>query len=158
MSRIALSVSIAALAGCTAPVFKDAPPSAERPLDVAGEPERYHDTDVLWGGKIIAVRNLEGTTEVQVVAYPLDDAQRPLQAAPTEGRFIVALPGYVEALDYPLGRFVTLRGQVHGTRSGRVDDHDYVFPLVENATVHLWPVNFPYERPRISFGIGVGLH
>ena len=147
-----------ALAGCAAtPVFKDAPATATMPADVAVQPERYHDADVIWGGKILDVRNLTDRTEVQIVAYPLDDSQRPEQTAPTQGRFIVALPGYVEALDFPAGRFVTLRGRLNGSHVGRVDDHEYVFPLVENATVHLWPVNFPYERPRVSFGLGVGV-
>ena len=100
------------------------------------------------------------TTEVEIVAYPLDGAQRPDQNAPTLGRFIVALPGYVEPLDFPAGRFVTLRGHVAGSRSARIDEHDLVFPLVGDATVHLWPVNFPYDEPRVNFslGVGVGVH
>jgi outer membrane lipoprotein len=145
------------LAACAAPVFKDAPASVATPIEVAAQPERYHGADVVWGGKILAVRNLADTTEVQVVAYPLDRAQRPDQNAPTHGRFIIALPGYVEPLDYPAGRFVTLRGRVARSRASRVDDRDMVFPLVADATVHLWPANFPYERPRVSFGIGVGI-
>jgi outer membrane lipoprotein len=147
----------AALSACAAPVFKDAPKNAAMPADVARQPENYHDADVVWGGKILDVRNRTDTTEIQVVAYPLDRAQRPDQAGPTQGRFIFSLPGYVEALDYPTGRFVTLRGRVTGTRVGRVDDHDHVFPLVDRVTVHLWPVNFPYERARVSFGVGVGV-
>ena len=127
------------------------------PAEIASQPERYHDAELLWGGKILDVRNLETTTEVQIVAYPMDDAQRPDQRAPTQGRFIIVLPGYVEPLDYPAGRFVTVRGRASGTRVGHVDDHDYVFPLVGDATVHLWPVNFPYERGRVSLGIGVGV-
>jgi len=155
--RGALFGALAALAGCATPVFKDAPATAAIPADVASQLENYHDADVVWGGKILDVRNLADTTEVQIVAYPLDRAQRPDQSAPTQGRFIIALPGYVEALDYPAGRFVTLRGRITGSRVGHVDDHDYVFPLVDRATVHLWPVNFPYERPRVSFGLGVGI-
>jgi hypothetical protein len=32
-----------------------------------------------------------------------------------------------------------------------------VLPVVADAVIHLWPVNFPYERPRIGLGIGVGV-
>lgn len=130
---------------------------AATPADVARQPESYHDAEVLWGGKILDVRNLETTTEVQIVAYPMDAAQRPDPRAQTEGRFIVVLPGYVEALDFPAGRFVTARGRAAGTHVGRVDDHEYVFPRVGDAVVHLWPVNFPYERGRVSFGVGLGV-
>lgn len=157
MIRGTAPVLLAALGGCATPVFKDVPATAATPSEVAVEPERYHDTTVIWGGKILDVRNREDTTEVQVIGYPLDNAQRPQQTAPTDGRFIVVIPGFAEPLDYPLGRFVTLRGRVNGTRGGRVDERDYVFPLVDDATVHLWPINFPYERPRVSFGIGVGV-
>lgn len=145
-------------AGCAAPVFREVPAVNPTPADVAFEPESYHGAGVLWGGKIVEVRNLADTTEVEVVAYPLDDAQRPDQNAQTEGRFVVALPGFVEPLDFPAGRFVTLRGHVEGMRATRIDEHDVAFPLVADAEVHLWPVNFPYEMPRMRFSFGVGIH
>jgi outer membrane lipoprotein len=151
---------VCALAGCATPVFKDAPHAVATPAEIAVAPERYHDADVVWGGKILDVRNLAESTEVEVVAYPLDADQRPEQEETTAGRFIVALPGYVEPLDYPPGRFVTLRGRIEGTRAKRVDEHDVVLPIVADATVHLWPVNFPYEASRVHFsvGVGVGIH
>ena len=156
--RISAVIAIA-LAGCATPVFKDATPAAATPADVAATPERYHGAGVVWGGKILDVRNLADTTELQVVAYPLDRAQRPDQNAPTLGRFIVSLQGYVEPLDFPAGRFVTLRGHIEGTRTITVDEHDLALPRVVDATVHLWPVNFPHESSRVhfSFGLGVGI-
>jgi outer membrane lipoprotein len=155
-----LVATLTVLAGCATPVFKDAPPTAETPMEIAAAPERYHGLDVVWGGKIVDVRNLADSTEVQIVAYPLDASQRPQPNAPTLGRFIVALPGYVEPLDFPAGRFVTLRGQVAGSRTLPIDEHELVLPLVADATMHLWPPNFPYEEPRVhfSFGVGVGVH
>jgi outer membrane lipoprotein len=154
------SAALALLPGCATPVFKDAPPAIATPAEIGAAPERYHGADIVWGGKIVDVRNLADATEVQVVAYPLDGAQRPDPNAPTLGRFVVALPGYVEPLDYPAGRFVTLRGHIAGSRSVPIDERNVVFPLVADAAVHLWPVNFPYEEPRVrfSFGVGVGIH
>jgi len=157
LARCAFIGLAALLAGCATPVFHDAPTTVPTPLDVAATPERYHDADVVWGGKILGVRNLAETTEVELVAYPLDDSQRPDQNAPTQGRFIVSLPGFAEPLDYPAGRFLTLRGRVGSMRTRRIEDRDLVMPLVTDATLHLWPVNFPYERPRVQFGIGVGV-
>jgi outer membrane lipoprotein len=155
-----LAAALAALGGCATPVFKDAPPAAATPAEIAAAPERYHGLDVVWGGKILGVQNLADSTEVQIVAYPLDASQRPQMNAATLGRFIVALPGYVEPLDFPAGRFVTLRGQVAGSHTRSIDEHDLVLPVVTDATVHLWPPNFPYEEPRVhfSFGVGVGVH
>src|SRR6185369_14310903 len=131
MPRAALAIA-AVLSGCATPVFTGVTTVSPPPAEVAAQPERYHDTDVIWGGKILDVRNLSDTTEVQVVAYPLDRAQCPDQTAPTEGRFFVSLPGYVESIDYPPGRFLTLRARFRGTRVGLVDERDYVFPIVDD--------------------------
>ena len=154
------SVAIALSACASPPVFKDSPASTVTPAEMAVEPERYHGADVVWGGKILGVRNLADTTEVEIVAYPLDGSQRPDQTAPTEGRFVIALPGFLEPLDFPAGRFVTLRGHIAGSRTAIVDEHELAMPLVADASVHLWPVNFPYEESRVhfSFGVGVGIH
>lgn len=152
-----MSLAIAALAGCATPVFRDAPPAVASPVDVASEPERYHDAEIVWGGKILGVRNRAETTEVEIVAYPLDRAQRPDPGAQTLGRYVISLPGFVEPLDYPAGRFVTLQGHVAGSQVARIDEHDVVLPIVGGANVHLWPVNFPYDGSHWSFGIGVGV-
>ena len=111
-----------ALAGCATPVFKDMPATALSPLDVALAPERYHDTALVWGGRIIGVHNLADTTQVEIVAHPLDSAQRPDVRAPSIGRFVVVLPGYVESMDYPAGRWLSVRGHVVGSEVHRIDD------------------------------------
>ena len=138
-------------------MFKDAAPSAAPPLEVALAPARYQGSDVVWGGKILDVRNLADETEIQVAAYPLDRAQRPDPSAPTQGRFIVVAPGFAEPLDYPPGRFVTVKGRVDGKRMRRIENADREYPVVQRDALHLWPVNFPRERSRMSFGIGVGV-
>jgi outer membrane lipoprotein len=145
------------LAACAAPVFKDAAPVAVSPAEVAIDPASHQGTEVVWGGKILDVRNLADTTEVQVAAYPLDRSQRPDPAAPTLGRFIVLVAGFAEPLDYPPGRFVTVKGRVDGTRMRHIDDADREYPALQRNALHLWPVNFPRERSRASFGVGVGV-
>jgi outer membrane lipoprotein len=138
-------------------VIKDAPPGMLSPAEVALQPARHHGTDVVWGGKILDVRNLADETEIQVVAYPLDRAQRPQQSAPTQGRFILVLPGFVEPLDFPPGRFLTVRGRIDGSRVRRIGDADREYPVLRRDALHLWPVNFPRERSRVSFGVGIGV-
>lgn len=138
-------------------VVARAPVTAAQPFEVAAEPERHADADVIWGGMILALDNRENVTEVTVLAYPLDRAQRPLPQLPAQGRFIIVLPGYVERHDYPDGLFVTLNGRLAGSRVGQVGDYAYVFPLVEAAHVHRWPPGFQFDRPQWHFGVGVGI-
>ncbi len=129
------------------------------PAEVALAPDRHQGTGVVWGGKILDVRNLADETEVQVAAYPLDRSQRPDQAAPTQGRFIIVLPGFAEPLDFPPGRFVTVQGRIDGTRMRRIGEVDRAYPALRRDALHVWPVNFPRERGRVgvSFGFGVGI-
>lgn len=155
-----ITILLLLLAGCapTLVVRPQSTPIAAMPYEVTTEPERYLDSTVVWGGAILKIENLPGYTEVTVLAYPLDDDQRPLIRAPTQGRFIIMLPGYVEPHDYPQGRYLTLEGRLAGTRAGQVEQHDYVFPLVRVGHVHLWPNGFQFDgRPRWHFGVGIGV-
>ncbi len=147
------------LGGCATPVFKDVAQHVDiAATDVQQAPERYAGAEIVWGGRIVGVENREDTTEVEVVSYPLDRDQQPLTDAPTQGRFLLVLPGYVEAFDYPVGRHLSVHGQLAGTRVGRVQDHEYVFPLVRAREVHVWPWGFMLDRkPRVSIGVGVGI-
>jgi outer membrane lipoprotein len=154
---IAVAAVLPAIGACTTPVFRDAPPTSPAPVEIAAALERYHDAAVVWGGKVIAVDNLADVTAVQVVAYPLDRAQRPDTRAPSQGRFVISLPGYVEALDYPPGRWLSVRGHVDGSEVHRIDEHDVVYPRLRSDEVHLWPRGFPDDHGHWSFGMGVGV-
>lgn len=155
--QVGVVCALCALAGCAAPVFKDVAPAVASPAEVARAPGAHLGADVVWGGKILDVRNLADETELQVVAYPLDRKQRPQQSEPTQGRFIVLLPGFVDPLDFPPGRFVTVRGRVDGERTRRIGNADRAYPVLRREALHLWPVNFPRERSRASFGVGIGV-
>jgi len=154
---VALGAALLGIAACATPVFKDAPPVSPAPREIAAAPERYHDAAVVWGGKIIAVDNLADTTAVQVVAYPLDRAQRPDTRVLSQGRFVLVLPGYAEALDYPPGRWLSVRGHVVGSEIHRINEQDVVHPLVRSDEVHVWPREFPDEHGHWTFGVGVGV-
>lgn len=159
--RIALlALAFGSLAGCATPVIRDtAGVVALRPIDVQQAPPAQHEgADVLWGGRIVTFDNRVDHAEIEVVAFPLDREQRPLTDAPSEGRFLLVLPGYVEALDYAVGRHLTVRGALAGTREGLVQEHAYVYPVVRGRDVHVWPWGFMLDRrPRVSIGIGVGI-
>ena len=158
MKRILLLLAIGALGACsTPPIRTDVAARTDLPPYRAAELQALPDGEVLWGGMIVEVRNRAEQSEIEVLAYPLDRGQRPMLKAPTEGRFIALMPGYVERYDYPQGRFVTLRGEVRARRESMIDEKLYVYPVVEATQVHLWPQGFQHSGPRFSFGIGVGV-
>lgn len=160
MSRIVPLAFALALSACATvkPAF-DAVPASQvpPPFEVAKTASAWMDQPVLWGGMIVEVRNFERHSEFEILAFPLDDKQRPMLEQRDHGRFIAIVPGYVEAGDWPLGRYLSLVGRVTGDRHGAVRQAEYVYPEVAVDKMHLWPRDFRKPGPRISVGVGVGI-
>jgi outer membrane lipoprotein len=149
-----------ALSACApAPIYKATPSTvAVPPAQVARQPERYGTADVIWGGRIVQVKNYADHSEVEVLAYPLDSSQRPKADDTGSGRFIAAMPGYVESLDFPAGGLITVSGRLNGTRTGNVGQASYTFPLVSVNQSHVWTAKeMQGGHPNINFGVGVGV-
>jgi outer membrane lipoprotein len=125
------------------------------PDQALAEMDRLEGTRVLWGGVIVAARNLEKTTQLEVLGYPLDDRQRPRTDAEAQRRFLAVHEGYLETADYAQGRRVTLTGPLTGIRRGEVGDAPYTYPVVRAEDIELWPEEKPGSEPRFHFGIGV---
>jgi outer membrane lipoprotein len=144
----------AALQACSSqPVI----PAADRtitPQQATSTQGSPSGTLLQWGGIIIETRNLPETTEIQVLAYPLDEDGQPDPKTNSTGRFIAQLPGYLEPVEYAVGRQVTATGKLAGVRQGKVADSDYPFPILHCDEIALWPEPKARSKPRIHFGFG----
>jgi outer membrane lipoprotein len=152
----ASALTLALVACAPPPVLKP----LQTPQDIAPDmaaamPEAYRGAEILWGGRIVEVRNRAETSEIVILAYPLDSSQRPRPKEPSQGRFIAVLQGYVESYDYPHDRFLTVSGKVDGSLGENVDEQPYVYTLVRAEGVHLWPAGFENSAPQVHFSIGV---
>lgn len=154
--RAALVVSsLCVLAACARP-----------PLDVAGAFSRTTVLDaqqaersgerVRWGGTIVEARPRRDETCVEVVGLPLDRRARPRRTDHSDGRFLACAPGFYDPEIYANAREVTVVGTLEGTRTGRVDEYEYLFPVVRADVIHLWP-DRTGERD-VRYGVGVGPH
>jgi len=145
------------LAGCaTTPRFDTSQTAVSvTPEQAVSETSRLEGTRVLWGGAIVSSTNQEETTRLEVLAYPLDDRQRPRTEAKPVRRFLAIKEGYLETADYAQGRWVTLTGPLTGTRAGRVGEAPYTYPVVRVEDIQLWPEERRRAEPRFHFGIGV---
>ena len=133
---------------------------ATTPVDVAPDAlaiadGRYRDAAVVWGGRIVEVRNREQATEVVIDAYPLDAGQRPLIKKDRQGRFVAVLPGYVESHDMPPGRFLSVSGTLGESVMEATEQGERRCPLVLVSATHLWPPGYPESAPQMHFSIGV---
>ena len=149
-----------ALAACApAPIYKNtANAVVATPAQVAQSPEQYAGNPVIWGGRVVSVKNFADHSEIEVLAYPLDSAQRPKANDTGSGRFIAAMPGYTEPLSYPPGALMTVSGTLNGTRSGKVGEAAYVFPLVSTTQSHVWTADEMRKgHSNVHFGVGLGV-
>jgi outer membrane lipoprotein len=156
----ALCAALLVLAACApAPIYKPSPTTvAVAPNTVAQSPQQYSNADVIWGGRIVDVRNFADHSEVEIAAYPLDGSQRPKANGAGWGRFIAVTPGYVESFDYPNGALITLVGRLNGTHAGTVGEAAYVFPLVSVTHSHVWTAaELDSGHSNVSFGLGIGV-
>jgi outer membrane lipoprotein len=127
------------------------------PQVAAAAPQTASGKQVLWGGVILKTVNLKDRTQIEVLAYPLDNETRPKTGATPLGRFIFEQPGYLEPANYASQRLITVVGTVVNTLPGQVGDTDYRFPLVTAKEHTLWPeYRDEGRRSNIHFGIGVG--
>ncbi|MBN8922862.1 MAG: hypothetical protein BGP10_09855 [Rhodanobacter sp. 68-29] len=159
-ARILLPIVLLGLAACApAPIYKTAPGTvAATPMQVGQSPEQYARGQVIWGGRVVGVRNLPDHSEIEILAYPLDASQRPKFGGGASGRFIAVLAGYAEPMNYPNGAPITVDGQLAGSRAGKVGEADYVFPLVQATQSHVWTdQEMRSGRPNVSFGVGLGV-
>ncbi|MCG6201291.1 Slp family lipoprotein [Psychromonas antarctica] len=123
----------------------------------ASESKTIQGISVLWGGMIIASTNLQDTTQLEILAYPLASNQRPDTEQAPIGRFIAIYQGYLEKSDYAQGRLITMKGELQGKRSGRIGESEYIYPVLNTTQQHLWKKISPRDPPRFHFGLGLML-
>jgi outer membrane lipoprotein len=127
------------------------------PQNVIAEPVVSRGKIVLWGGTILDTRNLKDTTQIEVLAYPLDSSHLPLQESKPLGRFIIQHRGYLEPASYARGRLLTILGSVSGNQRGKVGESAYTYPVISAQQLHLWSQNDVRNRTTFHFGIGIEL-
>ena len=113
--------------------------------------------DIAWGGVIVNGKNLSDSTELEVLAYPLDSNNRPSIDEKPTGRFIAVKSGYLEVADYAPGREITIVGKVHRVRDGKVGDAKYTYPILEAQTLNLWSKERGKSDPQLHFGFGISV-
>lgn len=160
LTLLGLSLTLGACA--SAPFQNSSLEGADRsitPSQVLASPQPMQGKRVIWGGQIISSQNLAGSTEVTVLAYPLNASTKPQTDKGSLGRFIIRQNGYLEAADYAPGRQVSVVGTINGVREAKIGEASYRYPLVEAQQLHLWPKadEGGYRGSPFQFGVGVGI-
>ena len=127
------------------------------PRQASAEIDALQGDQVLWGGMIVNSTNLENSTRLEVLGYPLDGSQQPQTSAEPSGRFLALEQGYLETADYRQGRLVTIKGVLSETQDGAIGEADYTYPVVQAEQIYLWPEEAARRDSGINFGVGIGI-
>ncbi len=146
------------LHGCATPLDIGAADRKLTPQQAITTIDAVRTRTIAWGGVIVSVKNLTDKTQFEILAYPLDENNRPDNTATPQGRFLAYHSGYLETTDYKEGRLVTIIGSLTETRTGNVGEAQYTYPVIATTRIHLWPITPPSSsEPRFHFGVGIGI-
>lgn len=129
--------------GCSA-----IPPEARKEADLSisfpelqKDPDSYLGQTVLLAGMIMTtteVKGLEGQKELEVLQKPLKRKGEPIAILPSEGRFIISHFGFLDPAVYLPGRYVTVLGQVTGSRMLKIGETEYRVPIIRSKSLYAW--------------------
>ncbi len=137
------------LAGCAAlmpQALRSPEPVHIGPQAVRAAPEQYIGVPVRWGGRILAVRNADNGTDIELLARPLDAEAEPRPDADPQGRIIARAEGFLDPAEYPIDRLLSVSGYVEGVETRDVGDYPYRYPVVRVVGRYLWPEPPPVIR------------
>lgn len=162
--RIVLAVLLSiVLSGCTSVMSNRIVQEDEKiPFpDLLQKPDRYRGAVVILGGQILETVVRENETWVQVLQLPLGAQQAPDITAPSQGRFLVVYPRFVDPLIYGKGRKITVGGVIQGGRVITINGRSYTVPSLLEKETYLWKAEDYYggpgSPPAVQFGIGFGI-
>lgn len=112
---------------------------------------------VIWGGRIVAVRNLQNSTEIEVLSYPLSNGHQPKIKHAPGIRFLAIYPGYLEPINYASGRYISLFGELRGETELMAGNYELLAPVMQVEQLHLWEANPDRWQNHVNFGVGIGI-
>jgi outer membrane lipoprotein len=122
--------------------------------DIAQNPAAYIGKMIIAAGTIIDAKNLPEATRLEILQYPTTSSGRPVLDKPSEGRFLVLIPAYLETAIYRPGRSITVAGEVSGQRELPLGETTYRYPVFIPHELYLWPEGASGPRVQIGFGFG----
>jgi len=136
MRLLTISTVLLALSACTTipeqiqGTFQDISPARVDP-SVFG-------SNVRWGGVIVGSSAKAGESCLEILSHDLDKYLRPKLEDSTAGRFIACKPGFLDPMVFASGREITVTGQIEKIETGKVEDFDYRYPVVQVDDLVLW--------------------
>ncbi len=152
--RLYAAIGFAMILCSCAPVLnRDVMREGSREVSFAAlreNPKPYMGRLYILGGIIVETSFTASGSEMEAVHIPVDGLGYFRESGQSEGRFLAVLSKDAQMLDpevYGRGRRVTLAGEFVATRSGKIEDIDYRYPVFQIRQLYLWPRQRNYNPP-----------
>lgn len=149
--KLLLAVTLAGimlLTGCTTIISEQSRRLVDTKVSFAElkkEPNGYVGKHIMLGGRIAGVKNTREGAQLEIVQFELNDRGIPEDSFISHGRFLATSSEYLDAMVFRHGMLITMVGEIKGKKLLRLEDMDYVYPLVALREWYLWP-GTEYER------------
>lgn len=107
-------------------------------MQVREDPDKFIGKHIMLGGRIAGVKNTREGSQLEIVQFELTDSGVPEESFVSSGRFLAMTSEYLDATIFRKGMLVTLVGEIKGKKVQRIDEMDYVYPLVAMREWYLW--------------------
>jgi len=115
------------------------PDGAPNVAKVREQVDLHISQPVRWGGVILNTENHENSSWVTIISQPLTAKGKPKSSKRSEGRFIAIVNGFLEPLEFSDDRQITVTGHIGSSKTQKVGEYMYEYPVVEVDNYYLWP-------------------
>jgi len=145
MKKFVLIIITAMILFSCAPVLREETmriASRDVPIsDIRTNPHFYDGKLFVLGGVIVNTKLTERGSLIEAVYVPVDSRGYLKDVERLNGRFLAIFPkekGILDPLIYRKGREITLAGEFIETRTGKIDEMEYTYPVFEIKELYLW--------------------
>lgn len=124
-----------------------------------GAPEPQRGKVAMLGGRIVDITPQAEGTEIVVLQFPLSTSDKPLLDQPSEGRFLIVSPEFLDPAVYPKLTPLTVVGEITGHTVRTIGDYPYTLPVLRPIEIKAWPArSWGGRSPAVHVGVGAGSH
>jgi outer membrane lipoprotein len=146
------------LSACTSlPKEITDPPSYDLTyIEAVSKVPKFKNAPVRWGGTIVEVENEPDFSAIQILLYPLGYHGRPDLDEPSQGRFVMKTPSFLDPAAYKKNSSITVSGILEGQTERMIGNKTLNLPLIAAKQFHLWQDEDYYNSYGGYGGFGFG--
>jgi len=120
-------------------------------------PDQHRGQVAMLGGRIVEIAPSQTGTEITVLQLPLGTSDKPSLDKPSEGRFLISTPEFLDPAAYPKLTLITVVGEVTGQTVRPVGEYPYTLPVLRPIEIKQWTSSdWGGGGPAVNVGVGAG--